>query len=98
MTVRLMSRWKGTAKAIVEMASELKPILEEHGAKEFHLSSIFAGPQTGQWLVEAYYDNMADCGQAMDSTMASESFRSLVAGLDTVELLSRSVLVEVKLD
>jgi hypothetical protein len=92
--------WKGGRPAdIVAAAKKAKAIFAKHGAQNFQLNRVHAGPpDAGQWAVVTTFSDWASYGALQEALARDEVYQGLLAQVSAMsELTSRRIVVSVDL-
>ncbi|MGA8197519.1 MAG: hypothetical protein WB902_29620, partial [Acetobacteraceae bacterium] len=94
MSVTAVTYWKGgKAGDIVAAAKKAKAIFAKHGAQNFQLNRVHAGPDAGQWAVVTTFSDWASYGM-LQQALAGDLLAQVSA---MSELTSRRIVVSVDL-
>jgi hypothetical protein len=84
----------GTTEAVTAAAKKGKVLAEKHGATQFLLNQVIAGPDAGRWAIVITFPDFEVFGKAMKATVADPAFHEFLSSIDQVsEVVSRRVLV-----
>ena len=99
MSVTAVTYWKGgKAGDIVAAAKKAKAIFAKHGAQNFQLNRVHAGPDAGQWAVVTTFSDWASYGTLQQALAGDEVYQDLLAQVSAMsELTSRRIVVSVDL-
>jgi hypothetical protein len=99
MSVTAVTYWKGGRPAdIVAAAKKAKAIFAKHGAQNFQLNRVHAGPDAGQWAVVTTFDDWASYGALQQALAGDEVYQDLLAQVSAMsELTSRRIVLSVEL-
>jgi hypothetical protein len=99
MSVTAVTYWKGGKPAdIVAAAKKAKAIFAKHGAQNFQLNRVHAGPDAGQWAVVTTFSDWAPYGTLQEALARNEVYQDLLAQVGAMsELTSRRIVVSVDL-
>jgi hypothetical protein len=92
----LLERRQG--RDIVAAAKKAKAIFAKHGAQNFQLNRVHAGPDAGQWAVVTTFSDWASYGMLQQALAGDQVYQDLLAQVSAMsELTSRRIVVSVDL-
>ena len=99
MPVTAVTYWKGgKPEDIVAAAKKAKAIFAKHGAQNFQLNRVHAGPEAGQWAVVTSFSDWAAYGKLQQALADDDTYQKLLAQVSAMsELTSRRIVVSVDL-
>ena len=99
MSVTAVTYWKGgKPEDIVAAAKKAKAIFAKHGAQNFQLNRVHAGPEAGQWAVVTSFSDWAVYGKLQQALTDDDNYQKLLAQVSAMcELTSRRIVVSVDL-
>ena len=88
----------GNHEAVKAAARKLKAFAEKHGAQQFAMNSVVAGPDAGQWALILTFADWGAFGESMRSSSSDPAFVQIMSELDAAaELVSRRIVASVDL-
>jgi len=99
MAVVSMTIWAiapGEVEAALAQVAEAKKLVIASGAEDMRVGQFQTGQYTGQWIMSAYYSNMAAFGKAQDAMANDPDWKALMANAKGT-LIARNLVRSVDL-
>ena len=88
----------GKHETVTAAARKLKAFVEKHGAQQFVINSVVAGPDAGQWALIITFADWEALGKSMKSASSDPAFAQIISELDAAaEMVSRRIVASVDL-
>lgn len=100
MTVVSMSMWEiapGDVEAALAQVADGKKMALASGAQDLRVGQIQTGPNTGKWLMSAWYENMEALGKSLDAMASNAEWQALMANAKG-KLVSRTIIRAADID
>ena len=99
MAITVLTRFSGGNRdAMIALAKQAKPIVEQAGAEFFRLSQIYTGQWAGQLAVASRYPDWATYGQAQQALAGNAAYQALLAEANAISHLEgRTILTSIDL-
>jgi len=97
MPLTVLSRWACAREQVERIATNVRPILNHHGA-DLRVGSIFSGRYAGQLLASIRYPDWERLGRTMHAMESHTEYQRALAEADRLcELQSRSIVIDFEL-